>query len=65
VLIDHYDDDWPQLWWARLRGIARIDAPDEHVLGLLADKYPQYRARPPQGPVIAVRIEERSAWAAS
>jgi PPOX class probable F420-dependent enzyme len=65
VLIDHYDDDWSKLWWVRLRGTARIAEPDEHVLELLADKYPQYRASPPQGPVIAVRIEERSAWSGS
>jgi PPOX class probable F420-dependent enzyme len=62
VLIDHYDDDdWTRLWWVRLRGRAR-NVDDAHALELLAAKYPQYRDRPPSGPVIAVTIEGRSEW---
>jgi PPOX class probable F420-dependent enzyme len=64
VLIDHYDENWSQLWWVRLRGTARI-VEDRHAVELLAAKYPQYRDRPPTGPVIAVTIEERSEWTAS
>ena len=26
VLVDHYDDDWTQLWWVRLDGRARVVA---------------------------------------
>ena len=61
VLIDHYEDDWSLLWWVRLRGTARI-VDDRRAMELLAAKYPQYRERPPAGPVIAVSIEERSEW---
>jgi PPOX class probable F420-dependent enzyme len=61
VLIDHYDEDWSQLWWVRLRGSARI-VDDPHALELLVAKYPQYRERPPSGPVIAVTIEQRTEW---
>jgi PPOX class probable F420-dependent enzyme len=64
VLIDHYEEDWSRLWWVRLRGTARI-VEDQHALDLLAAKYPQYRERPPAGPVIAVSIEERSEWTSS
>ncbi len=64
VVIDHYDEDWARLWWVRLRGTARI-VDDAHAMGLLAAKYPQYRDRPPGGPVIAVEIEGRSEWSAS
>ena len=64
VLIDHYEEDWSRLWWIRLRGTARI-VEDRHAVELLAAKYPQYRERPPSGPMIAVTIEERSEWAAS
>jgi PPOX class probable F420-dependent enzyme len=64
VLIDHYEDDWSRLWWVRLRGVARI-VEDPHAVELLVAKYPQYRAQPPTGPVIAVAIEERSEWTAS
>jgi len=64
VLIDHYEDEWSRLWWVRLRGTARI-VEDRHAVDLLVAKYPQYRERPPAGPVIAVTIEERSEWTAS
>jgi len=64
VLIDHYEDDWSRLWWVRLRGTARI-VDDPRALQLLAAKYPQYRERPPAGPVIAVSIEEWSEWTSS
>jgi PPOX class probable F420-dependent enzyme len=61
IVIDHYEDDWSCLWWVRLRGRARI-VDDPRAVELLVAKYPQYRERPPAGPVIAVSIEERSEW---
>jgi PPOX class probable F420-dependent enzyme len=67
ILLDHYDEDWSQLWWIRLRGRARVlDNGDEreHALELLADKYPQYRAEPPDGPVLAVDVIEALDWRA-
>jgi PPOX class probable F420-dependent enzyme len=67
VLVDHYEEDWTRLWWARLRGRARVlDDGEErrHALGLLAAKYPQYRAEPPDGPVLAVDVTEVRAWSA-
>ena len=59
VLIDHYEDDWSKLWWVRLRGTARI-VEDPRAVDLLVAKYPQYAERRPEGPVIAIDIEERS-----
>ena len=67
VLVDHYDEDWGRLWWIRLRGRARVldGGPErERALALLADKYPQYRADPPDGPVLAVGVEEVRVWSA-
>jgi PPOX class probable F420-dependent enzyme len=64
VVIDEYDEDWSKLWWVRLRGSARV-VDDRRPIELLAAKYPQYRERPPNGPVIAVSIEERVEWTAS
>jgi PPOX class probable F420-dependent enzyme len=67
VLVDHYEEDWSRLWWARLRGPAQIlesgDAA-ERALTLLIEKYPQYRREPPGGPVIAVDLAEWRAWSA-
>jgi PPOX class probable F420-dependent enzyme len=67
VLVDHYEEDWSRLWWARLRGPARVldsGADAERALALLAEKYPQYRREPPAGPVIAVDLAEWRAWSA-
>jgi hypothetical protein len=68
VLVDHYEDDWTRLWWARLSGPARVleSRPErERPLELLAAKYPQYAADPPRGAVIEVRIEEWRVWSAT
>jgi PPOX class probable F420-dependent enzyme len=68
VLVDHYEDDWSRLWWIRLRGRARVlDGGDEHdrALGLLTEKYPQYRDEPPTGPVLALDIAEVRSWSAA
>jgi PPOX class probable F420-dependent enzyme len=65
VLVDHYEEDWGRLWWIRLRGRARVldGGPErDHALALLRAKYPQYRAEPPDGPVLAVDVSETRAW---
>jgi PPOX class probable F420-dependent enzyme len=67
ILVDHYDEDWSGLWWIRLRGRARVlDEGDERerALALLAEKYPQYRTEPPDGPVLAVDVTEIRDWSA-
>jgi len=65
ILVDHYEEDWGRLWWIRLRGRARVlDAGEEReqALALLAEKYPQYRDEPPDGPVLAVDVTEVRQW---
>jgi PPOX class probable F420-dependent enzyme len=65
VLVDHYEEDWGRLWWIRLRGRARVlDYGDEreHALALLSAKYEQYRAEPPDGPVLAVDVTDTREW---
>ena len=64
VLVDEWDEDWSQLWWARLRGRARVLGGGEELAsahGLLRAKYEQY-ADDPLGPVIAVDVEEWRGW---
>ena len=69
VLADHYEERWEALWWVRADGVARIlaggDAEPERnaALDVLAEKYPQYRAHRPDGPVIVVSVERWTGWA--
>ncbi len=65
VLIDRYDDDWSQLWWARADGEATVidEPPGDHPgLRALVDRYPQYRSDAPDGPLIAIRVSRWSGW---
>lgn len=69
LLADHYDDsDWDALWWVRADGVARVlaaeDAEARRGVALLADRYAQYRAEPPRGPVLAIAVERWSGWRA-
>jgi PPOX class probable F420-dependent enzyme len=65
VLVDHYADDWAELWWARLRGDAEVlDAGATAHAEPLIEKYPQYRDRPPAGPLIVVHVTDVTAWSA-
>ncbi|MET9474808.1 TIGR03668 family PPOX class F420-dependent oxidoreductase [Streptomyces sp. NPDC002922] len=65
VLVDHYAADWSTLWWVRADGLAEIwdDGSDRlTVVQLLQDKYEQYRDQPPEGPIVAIRVEHWSGW---
>jgi len=47
LLVDHYDEDWNQLWYILIRGNAKLlpeSAHQEHdwAIRQLRDKYPQY-----------------------
>jgi PPOX class probable F420-dependent enzyme len=67
VLVDQYEEDWSRLWWVRLRGRGRVVEQGQEfelALRLLADKYDQYRQRPPPGPVLAIEIDEWRGWSA-
>ncbi len=65
LLVDHYADDWTQLWWVRVDGVAAIHR-DGAVLHTghrrLRAKYPQYQTVPLDGPVIAVTVARWSSW---
>jgi PPOX class probable F420-dependent enzyme len=67
VLADHYADEWTQLWWARADGTARIaeDAEAERAIELLTERYDQYLAARPPGPVIAVDVQRWTGWQAA
>ena len=57
MVVDHYDEDWTRLWWARADGTAVVDtAPWEP----LKAKYPQYVGE--EGRVIVVTVERWTGW---
>ncbi|MDE0700053.1 MAG: TIGR03668 family PPOX class F420-dependent oxidoreductase [Acidimicrobiaceae bacterium] len=65
LLVDHYEDDWSELWWIRLDCTARVltDGDERNrALDLLAAKYPQYRSTRPPGPVIALDVTTWRWW---
>jgi len=68
VLVDHYEDDWSALWWARADGRARVLDRDDPghgaAIAALVERYAQYRSSPPDGPVIEVAVERWSSWRA-
>lgn len=65
ILFDRYDDDWNQLWWVRMRGVAHEvsdDAAREQAIDALVAKYEQYVERPPDGPVVRIEPTEWRGW---
>lgn len=69
LLIDHYDEDWTQLWYVLIRGKADLipnSARQERtrVIRRLKAKYPQYArgmlARDP--PIIRITPQRTTSW---
>jgi PPOX class probable F420-dependent enzyme len=68
LVVDHYAEDWVELWWVRVSADAAILEPGpeaEHALDLLATKYEQYRERRPDGPVVRLAVRRWSGWSAA
>ena len=66
VLVDHYEDDWQKLWWVRADGRAEIleASAANKAIDRLAERYEQYVAERPAGPVLAIEVERWSGWSA-
>jgi PPOX class probable F420-dependent enzyme len=68
LVVDHYDDDWSRLWWARADGEATVvDAllASHRGLELLAARYPAYADARPAGPLVVIRVNRWSGWSAA
>lgn len=68
LLVDHYADDWSELWWVRFDSLARLltDGPEhDRAIAALCAKYAQYRATPPSGTVLALDITGVRSWSAT
>lgn len=67
VLVDAYEEDWSQLWWARADGRASIHREGtvrERALRQLRDRYPQYGRVPLVGPAVIIEVDRWSGWVA-
>jgi PPOX class probable F420-dependent enzyme len=67
MLVDHYDDDWSQLWWVRVDGLAEVhESGDQMAIGyaVLRQKYLQYERIALDGPVVTVDVQHWSSWQA-
>ena len=65
LLVDHYADEWTELWWVRADGTAVVErAGAEHAehWALLRAKYPQYAGQILEGPVIVVTADRWTGW---
>ena len=65
LLVDHYTDDWTQLWWVRADGLASVhwdDTARDVGYRLLRAKYAQYGSVSLDGPVIRVAVRRWSSW---
>lgn len=68
VLVDHYDDDWEQLWWVRADGVATVHTGGDRAdraREMLRAKYDQYGSVSLEGPAIAIAVTRWSSWSYS
>jgi PPOX class probable F420-dependent enzyme len=65
LLVDHYDEDWSNLWWVRVDGAVVVEADGdrwERARSALAAKYSRYREMPPNGPAICLAMDKVTYW---
>ena len=63
MIVDHYADDWSQLWWVRADGRAAVHYSGEEMAvgyALLRQKYVQYQRIALDGPVVTVDVQKWS-----
>lgn len=67
LLVDHYSEDWDELWWVRLHGTASICTPAdlEIARSALAARHPRYREPGSVATALALTPEKVSGWQAS
>jgi PPOX class probable F420-dependent enzyme len=68
LLVDHYADDWSQLWWVRVDGTAEVQESGtlyDASMRALARKYLPYAAAPPAGPLVVISPTRWTGWTAA
>lgn len=68
LLVDHYEEDWPRVWWVRVDGRGRVveDGPErDEANAVLRAKYEQYEAIGLSGAALVIDIGRWRGWAYS
>ncbi len=69
IVVDRYDEDWSQLAWVLLEGVATILESGEEreaAAALLREKYAQYETLPlDDRPIVRVEIERGTEWSSA
>ena len=68
LLVDHYAEDWDELWWVRVDGWASVVEDGQGLqdpLDVLCAKYEQYQQRRPAGPVVVIQADRWKGWTGS
>lgn len=68
LLVDYYDEDWAQVWWARVDGTARVvedGAERDAAVAALHGKYDQYDVIGQSGPAVVIDATDWRGWAYS
>jgi PPOX class probable F420-dependent enzyme len=64
LLVDHYADDWSDLWWVRVHATAEIEPNPIGWIDALAARYPLYRQAAAVASVVLLRPTAVTGWAA-
>lgn len=66
LVVDDYADDWSQLAWVQLRGVAALvedPAERDEAIRRLRAKYPQYQVMPlEERPLMRIDVRRVTAW---
>lgn len=65
LLVDHFEEDWSQLWWVRVHALAEEASDLGPWLPALADRYPDYRSPGTVVGALVLRPTAVSGWAAA
>jgi PPOX class probable F420-dependent enzyme len=67
LTVDRYDEDWERLAWVQVVGAtAVLEAADQpRAVDALVARYPQYRDRPPAGPLLRLAPDRIVCWSAA
>ena len=67
LLIDHWSDDWAELWWVRAHGTGEVveGGDTTHWHRLLAQRYDQYESAGTIASGILIEVTALTGWTAS